>query len=735
MTEDPQHVRTAMDYWKRGVQVTNIRAGTKAPATEWRSLTLIRQTEDDVRTVEARSGEDGGCWVVTGGISGVVVADIDTAEGEAYLRTLPGVAEWMDATALVITGSADPDKKHYWGAVDEGFPTWRMHDEETGVSFDIQCDGAGVVAPPSKHPDTGVEYAWAVGRGFDTMLPIPDALKNAPKDAPGQTLNPSGRKGLAELLANVPQGDGSGRNDWLARVCGHLAAQSKYEDAYRALAMEQAAKIMDETFGDAEVERTIASIWAKEHTKVDSDEDGEDRLDVLAFPLTDLGNAERMAMQHQGRALHCGALGGWLVFNGALWRTDEGDKAVMALAKETIRSIYAAASTVADDVVRIKVAAWARRSESASSIRNMLKLAESEPAFVAHAADFDVDRMALNCPNGTVDLRTGTLRPHDPADLITKVTGVAYEEVIAGPFFDFLDWATKHRPELAAYLQRMAGYMLTGDVGERIIFVPHGVGRNGKSVFNELMQWVMGDYAIVYPISALMTQKHESHPTDIIRLKGARAAFASEGKRGQELNAARVKNFTGNERLTGRGMRENWVDFDPTHKLVLSTNHLPRVPGDDQATWDRIHAVPFDNRLPIDDVNTHLGQEIFDACGPGILAWAVEGCLEWQRRGLAPSAEVTGATNRYRDSQDLVRKFLSERVVKTPTGRVAAGDLHTAYTAWVTKRGQTTRIGARVFGEKVVTWLGDDTRYQLHGVMTWKGITLGDPEFDLGDAA
>jgi putative DNA primase/helicase len=363
-----------------------------------------------------------------------------------------------------------------------------------------------------------------------------------------------------------------------------------------------------------------------------------------------------------------------------------------------------------------RVMAFCLKSEAAPRLNAMLDLARSEPGMPILPGQLDAHPWLLNCANGTLDLRTGQLREHRREDYLTKLCPTEYHADVPCPLWlRFLDAIFGGDAGLIRFVQRLLGYCLTGDVSEQILPIFHGGGSNGKSVLvNVIMEALGGDYAMKAAHSLLMTSRGERHPTEVADLFGKRFVVVSETDQGRAMNESLAKDLTGGEPIKARRMREDFWEFRPTHKVILCTNHRPRVTGDDHAIWRRLRLVPYGITFwnPDDhpdgeargldparkqDKNLlgKLRQEL-----PGVLAWCVQGCLDWQRDGLTLPDKVRAATNSYRDEEDQVARFIVERCEMHRDLRVRAGDLYAAYKSWA-ERGGEEAMSQRKFGERL----------------------------------
>lgn len=464
--------------------------------------------------------------------------------------------------------------------------------------------------------------------------------------------------------------------------------------------------------------------------------DADDDPDGIVLRLaSDVGNSRRLAARVRNRARFCKRFGHWLVYHEGRWEADDAGRVVQE-AKASAIDLYALVPRIRDDTQRAAFAKHVTHSQKGLAINAAIALARSEPGIPVRPSDLDTDPWLLNVRNGTIDLRTGELRPHDPTDLITRQSPVAYDPDATAPTWDaFLASITLGRADLAGYLQRIAGYAASGMATERQAFVLYGAGRNGKGAFCNVLEHVLGDYSVRTPTETLMARRHDSGiSNDLARLRGARFVRASETEEGRRFNVARVKDLTGNETISARFLFGEFFDFRPEFTLVVTTNHKPIVPANDQALWDRLRLVPFDLRLWDDDdpaeertdpgkrVDKRL-EEKLRAEAPGILRWIVEGCLAWQREGLHAPECVLGATQEYRDESDRVGAFLEDRCVVQEASRVTAGEIFAAYVEWATANGERP-MSNQAFGRALAEKGFHQDRLGRARTRYWLGLGL-----------
>jgi putative DNA primase/helicase len=406
------------------------------------------------------------------------------------------------------------------------------------------------------------------------------------------------------------------------------------------------------------------------------------------FRPTDYGNSERLVARH-GKDLHyCHGMKQWFCWDGVRWAPDSTAE-VERLAKATVRSIYGEAVAIHEIEERQRLVNWGQRSEKATAIQAMMALARSEPGIPVVPSQLDVNPWLFNVANGTLDLRTGELLPHRRKDLLTKLAPVAYDPAARCPkWTKFLNEIFEPHPELIPFMQRAVGYALTGDTREECLFLLYGIGRNGKGTLIRTLMTMMGDYAGAADFSTFIANRNDdARPRDdIANMHGKRFISAQESRRGAAFDESIVKCVTGGDIVRARRLYENSFEFLPAHKIFLATNDKPVIEGTDPAIWSRIKLIPFEVSFTgrVDKtLKTALMNEL-----PGILAWAVEGCLRWQEEGLDIPEVVTSATREYRVESDQVGRFIQECCVAGEYATAKARALYVAYKKWAEDAGE-----------------------------------------------
>jgi putative DNA primase/helicase len=437
------------------------------------------------------------------------------------------------------------------------------------------------------------------------------------------------------------------------------------------------------------------------------------------YARTDLGNAERFVDAHRDRVLWCPARKSFLCWDNKRYAWDERGEAVK-LAHATARSIFHEAADAEGEEEQKAITRWALASQNESRINAMLS--QSKPYLAVGMEELDRDPWLVNCQNGTLDLRTGKLKAHDPADRITKIVPVDYDPDVPCPRFkQFLKEALVDEAVIK-FVKRYSGYTLTGITRERLLAILYGFGKNGKTTLVELLHEVLGDYARNTDVETLLIKKYHGVGNDVAALKGARFVSAAEVEKGRRLAESKVKQLTGRDTVTARFLFGENFDFKPEFKLWLSTNNKPVIQGTDDAIWDRIRLIPLTQRFDGSKADPKLSDKLRNELA-GVFAWMVEGCLEWQEHGLEEPKTVTDATNQYREEMDTLASFLDEVCVMGPHNRLLAEKLYQRYAIWCDNSGER-KDSKKAFVARLEE-RGFERRRETAGVNKGRYIWLG----------
>jgi len=408
---------------------------------------------------------------------------------------------------------------------------------------------------------------------------------------------------------------------------------------------------------------------------------------------SDVGNATRLAEQYGDRIRFNWTTGQWLYFDGTRWNSKTGKAAAKKFAFQVARVILEEGNRIQEPNERKNVIKWSLASESSQKISAMLELAKAIPPIECYADAFDQDKFLLNIVNGTLDLRTGKLRDHDPADMLSKLAPVVWNGEKSS--FDgnqlwllcLRTWMNDSKDAID-YLQRLGGMCLTGDISSRVFPIFWGTGKNGKNSYLDTIMQLLGDYATVAPRSLLRISRNEEHPTELAGLVGSRFVIASETKRNMRLKTALVKSFTGDAKLKARFMRQEYFDFTPTFKVILMTQNLPIIDEVTDAIWDRVHKVEWSVRIPDNEQDDKLGDKLASEW-PYILGWLVEGCLKWQKDGhLNPTDAIRKGTAAYQREMNPLKEFIEECCQIGEGFFIPVRELKKSYDDWSTDKKQ-----------------------------------------------
>ena len=448
---------------------------------------------------------------------------------------------------------------------------------------------------------------------------------------------------------------------------------------------------------------------------------------------TDVGNSLRIVARHGADLRYCAPLGGWFVWDGTRWQADETEEA-RRRAMETVRGMFADANKIDDPDERARLFKHALRSESAGRIAGMLDLAHADKNIATATAAFDTDPFAFSCANGTLDLHTGALRPHAHGDLITKRTPVAFDADAKCPLWEwFLLSIMNQDAEMVAFLQRAIGYSLTGDTREDAIFFMHGGGDNGKSTMVDILHNLLGDYGIGASFDTFLIKKNKGGPSDdLASLRGSRFVTAPEAPDGERFDERLLKELSGGDLVTCRSLYCKFFSYRPCFKIWFTGNHRPTIRGTDNGIWRRLKMIPFkvvfhDNTPENAHKPEHLRKdpllpESLITEMPGILAWAVRGCLDWQRSGLCVPLTAREANKSYRTSMDSIGAFLEERCIVSPNANSIHSELYRNYADWA-KASNEYQHTTMAFGIKLEE--REFLRCRTNtGAKGWKGVSL-----------
>lgn len=680
--------------------------------------------------------------VATGPESNVFVFDVDVDEekglnGFETLEYLEGRYGKLPHTPHQRTGRGG--MQYFFNYI----PGLKNSAGKIGAGIDTRGDGGYAVVAPSRN--TRGPYEWIVSPADAPLADPPQWIidllqrEDEPAESTGGVAGDHERYVSAALAAEIgaiataPAGR---RNDTLNRAAYNLGqivgagllARDQVEQLLRGAAGLTGLKTREI---EATIKSGIEAGMKKPRTIPDRKPAEQGSKQATQEPprpaqnenCTDLGNARRFVRQHGDNVRYVEKWGCWFIWDGRCWVKDETG-AIHRLARQTVMSIYAEAAdaAAAGDESRKGLAGWAKNSESRARLESMVKLVEAEDGIYVHHEQLDAQPWLLNVWNGTIDLRTGELLPHNRDHLLTKCLDVDYDPGARSPTWcKFIDRVMGGDQDLAAFVQRAVGYSLTGDTSEQCLFFLYGSGKNGKSTFTETLMTLLSDYAQKAPTDMLMMRQNGGAiPNDVARLPGARFVVAAEIEEGRRLAESMIKDLTGGDRLIARFMRQEFFEFTPTHKLWVYGNHKPVIRGTDEGIWRRIRMVPFTVIIPPEERDPHLKNKLRAELA-GILTWAVQGCLDWQSGGLTAPAAVAQATTAYRVEMDVIGAFIDDCCITGSSVAAPAGALYAAYQAWC-KEGSEYAVNQRRFGMQLAE--RGFERFRSNGQWRWRGLGL-----------
>ncbi|MBB3899963.1 phage/plasmid primase, P4 family [Roseococcus suduntuyensis] len=422
--------------------------------------------------------------------------------------------------------------------------------------------------------------------------------------------------------------------------------------------------------GGREMRRTWDNCRAKPRDADGAGDGGDD------MELTEDGVALAFTEKFHDALRYCHDTGAWYVWEGSHWRQNR-DKIAFSWARQLVRKLNRSAE--------FKTKAITGKASFAASVE---RFAQADRAFAVTTEKWDRARDLLGTPGGTVDLRTGIMRPAAREDHITKTTAIAPAETADCPTWRaFLDQATANDAGLIRFLQQWCGYCLSGSTREHALLFIYGPGGNGKSVFLNTLAGILADYVASAAMDTFTSSPGDKHPTDLAMLRGARLVTATETEEGRAWAEARIKQMTGGDPVTARFMRQDFFTYTPQFKLTIAGNHKPALRNVDEAARRRFNIVPFLHKPETPD--RHLEHKL-KAEWPGILRWMIEGCLDWQEHGLVRPAIVVDATAEYFEQQDAFSLWLKECCIIGPPASAKPGELLASFTGWCQRNGEMT---------------------------------------------
>ena len=648
--------------------------------------------------------------------SGLLVIDIDPDHGgdatfaalERELGALPRTVHQRSGSGGAHIVMKDPSPgDHGWT---------RTHDAggsckgKLGAGVDVKNNGYILVEPSrsSKGPYTWLASDWAnvpeVPAAWQAMLqkdiPGPPGAGVEAWRTSGGELSPEDLESLCATLDSCKRGQGQsatfkaikaifhdyGRSlsegEMYLRVWNEESGKPHADDALARQVERVAARDLEHPRGHMlEARRAVAAASVASIVGARPANAAK-----RAYAATDLGNAQRFVDQHKDGIRYVHAWRKWIIWDGMRWKPDDGGE-ISRLIHVTVQQmgIDAAALPMDQDgeTRRKHAMVWATRSEDASKMAAIERVARDLEPVVISPDKLDVDPWVFNVENGTIDLRTGQLRAHSAGDLITKLSPITYDPNATCPLWDSLQLKVFPSSQgLRDFVKRAVGYTLTGSPEEHCMFILFGKGCNGKSTFIETVRAILGKYGCTTEMSAFIARKGDSGiSNEIAALEGVRFATAAETEHGRALAESLIKSVTGGDEIKARKLYQEGREFKAVFKLWLSTNHKPMIRGTDDGIWRRLRLIPFTYSFTDAEKDKRFGEKL-KAELPGILRWAIDGVVKWNQQGLGSCAEVDQASAGYRTEMDPIGPFIEDNCTVDPSQSVTGQALYGAYKQW-----------------------------------------------------
>jgi putative DNA primase/helicase len=616
------------------------------------------------------------------GAAGLVVIDVDVKNGapgeQSWQALLSDCGEELSETAIVATPSGG---RHLYYRAPKQPIACSASSLASGI--DVRAAGGYVIAPPSRGAG-GAAYEWLEGSGAERVRELPHALAAR----------------LTSITKPVAGGSEAGdvlsageRNNGLTSLAGRLRKSGLSQQAIEASLTVENAQRCQPALPEAEVRGIAASVARYSPGQAPG-----------ARPArgSDTDNAERLIAMFGEQLRYCALEKLWYVYDGRRWARDELLR-VEEFMRQALLSVFADAARAGSDDEAKSAGRLGARLQSAQARRAALQCARSDPRIAVHPTEFDLHPWLLNCLNGTIDLRSGELRPHAAGDMIRQLAPVEFDAQARHEVWErFLEDVTGGDRDLRGYLQRAAGYSLTGDTGERVFFLLLGPTTTGKSTFIESLAAAAGDYARATGIEAFLRRGAVGGARpDIAALVGRRLVTGVEVDEQRHLDAVLIKQMVGGDTIAERGLYVDAVPFVPQCKLWFAANDAPRMSDTDDALWVRACEIPFRHQVPEERKDPEVKAVLRDPAraGAAILAWAVHGCRAWQDQGLGTALKVRQATQELRRSMDPLADFLDECCCFEPASFTSNSELRAAYREWLA--GGDDNLGDKGWGVRL----------------------------------
>jgi putative DNA primase/helicase len=727
---DNLNVKWARAYGSKGIYVFGVRPGTRESYKSMKYGNRRRwgMTIDDAEIIANwKRWPNADVCIATGSDSKIFVLDQDTVEGHgpdrdgaASLAALEKIHGPLPPTQKVKTPTGGT---HFYFRYPETGNIFNT-DNQIGAGLDIRGEGGMVVAPPTvkigKDGKPAGEYKWlndipmtqapawlldlVIDKNINERIPgeaqaTIEKVIRALEIIPNEPINPDDPDYNEKTKLSWEHWNTVGMATW-ASTGGHADGlkafhtfSKKNTDKYNEADTDKKwndkfAKTPPDQVGFGKLwylaqeeypgwlavfdeEQAAAKLNAK-YSAPDDPPDGAaqpDEVTEVAPAFSEEYLALLFTKHHVGKLRYVAAWGKWLMFDGTTWKFDE-----------TLKTYTMARIICRDAGNTLNKPSASKAIASAKTCNAVVTLARSDHRHAATVDQWDRDPWLLNTPGGVVDLRTGKMRKHRIDDYMTKITAVTPDANCPIPIWrKFMKAITTG--ELQAYIRRVLGYGLTGLTIEQCLFFLYGLGGNGKGVLMNTAAGIFHDYHKTANQETFVVTNNEQHPTELAMLRGARLVTVPETEAGKRWAESRVKTLTGGDAINARFMRQDFFEFMPQFKLVISGQHKPGLNSVNEAIRRRVNMLPFNVIVPEAERDKHLTEKL-KVEWPGILAWMIEGCLEWQSIGLNPPKIVTDATEEYLKAEDRYGRWLDECCVRDVNGWTGSTALFESWKEW-----------------------------------------------------
>lgn len=697
-----------------GLRVHPLASRNKVPIVDnWTEMATV---DEDIIRKWSTVNKNCNWGIATGKSSGVFVVDIDPKHnGPAEWKKLVG-SNKVPKTLEVVTGTKGT---HLYFKYPKG-----MYVSNSGLTkgVDIRGEDGNIVIPPSTHPN-GRKYMWAKGK-------TPDKTKIA--IAPRWLTNKIKESSTVDFPTAIGDKIDKGeRNNTIFHQSLFLARQGAFPE-FIVTAMKTWVKETKEfDMKDKEIEATVQSAYKHYENEKKA------RKTFNQIELSDVGNARRLLLDHSENMKY--AIGmGYHIWNGKKWLYDEelltaSQLAIYSMDKlrdETVEKMKEKNSKSETSVLG-RIHQWSISSHNAAKLKSMIDIAKSYPEILKRPDELDNEEtnFLINLNNGTLDLRTRKLVPHNKFQFITRLSEHNYDPKAKCPtWMSTLNFAFDGNKEMIDYFQRAVGYSISGDTSEQCFFICWGPeGNNGKSTILEALQRILGaDYAMMSDARVISSKEKDNHVlASLALLNKVRLVSVNEFGENSVLDEELIKQLTGGDTIQAKRLYMAPFTYKPIFKIWVRANSKPIVHGTGNAFWRRVKLIPFEHSIP---AKKRKPRHVIDAAlekeADGILAWAVEGFKMWYEKGLQDPQEVKNASNVYKGESDIINLFWEECVEDAKDNTIARGVLYSTFAEW--SRGQGVRyvMTSDKFTRKVATRLQQFDRTREGGVAIWKNITL-----------